>query len=429
MKKLLLIMFLASAVMGAERVWISTDSTDMNLATNYSGSGPILETDTLIFNGTSVVNATATANLSVAHVEIQSTYSGNWVMTGYSLTLNNGGLLRSGSGTFTLGTTLTLNGNGKLYTNATSGTNTTTSCVITFNGNDTVDINKALTTRGIVINGTVTNVGSVFFITEATPFTETDQPFYIGPAGVYTGTGSLQIRSNKDCLAISKHPTGVFNATGEISIMSTNTKGNITICVPAIDIPSNLVMSCVWGGALATFDLQGNIKCDTLEMRVSTLNVSPLTFNTNGNRITANAVNIGTQKAGVKCYVNFGNSTVYTNTFTTQKHQADSTILTCDGTVFDYVTWNHGTYERIDGTYTKAPPRMASGTDTLKLNAKHFGTTQWLQNGSVIASGSSISLNADSAFYAGTKIEAVTGSKKSTWQFKSSGNKRSINFK
>jgi len=75
------------------------------------------------------------------------------------------------------------------------------------------------------------------------------------------------------------------------------------------------------------------------------------------------------------------------------------------------------------------PITSRQSTDTLKLNAKHFGTTQWLQNGSVIASGSSISLNADSAFYAGTKIEAVTGSKKSTWQFKSSGNKRSINFK
>ena len=49
----------------ATRTWNSSGSTDMNDGANYTGSGALLATDNLVFDGTSVVDATGTANLSV----------------------------------------------------------------------------------------------------------------------------------------------------------------------------------------------------------------------------------------------------------------------------------------------------------------------------------------------------------------------------
>ncbi len=71
--------------------------------------------------------------------------------------------------------------------------------------------------------------------------------------------------------------------------------------------------------------------------------------------------------------------------------------------------------------------------DTFSLVASVNNATayQWYDNGAIWTgqTDSVCKFVGDSAFYANTKIEAVTGSNKSTWQFKASGNKRSINFK
>ena len=47
----------------ATRTWSSAASTDMNDTANYSGSGSFA-TDDLVFDNTSVVNATATAGIT-----------------------------------------------------------------------------------------------------------------------------------------------------------------------------------------------------------------------------------------------------------------------------------------------------------------------------------------------------------------------------
>lgn len=62
----------------AVRKWSSAGSHDMNLAANYSGAGAILNTDTLLFDNTSVVDATATAGLDVSGISIMSTYTGHF---------------------------------------------------------------------------------------------------------------------------------------------------------------------------------------------------------------------------------------------------------------------------------------------------------------------------------------------------------------
>ena len=74
----------------ATRTWNSSGSTDMNLSTNYSGSGALLTTDDLVFNGTSVINAVASATLSVKTLTIAAAYTGKWDLNSQSLTVANG---------------------------------------------------------------------------------------------------------------------------------------------------------------------------------------------------------------------------------------------------------------------------------------------------------------------------------------------------
>lgn len=62
----------------AIRTWNSAGSHDMNLAGNYTGIGALLTTDTLLFNGTSVVDATATAGLDVDSISILPAYKGHF---------------------------------------------------------------------------------------------------------------------------------------------------------------------------------------------------------------------------------------------------------------------------------------------------------------------------------------------------------------
>ena len=72
----------------ATRTWLSTGSTDMNNVANYSGSGALLTTDDLVFDATSVVNATDTASLSVICITAAAGYTGTWSDGGQTITVN-----------------------------------------------------------------------------------------------------------------------------------------------------------------------------------------------------------------------------------------------------------------------------------------------------------------------------------------------------
>jgi len=68
------------------RTWNSSGSTDMNDGTNYTGAGALLTTDDLIYDATSVVNATATAALDVNSITSNAGYSGDFDMNANNLT-------------------------------------------------------------------------------------------------------------------------------------------------------------------------------------------------------------------------------------------------------------------------------------------------------------------------------------------------------
>jgi len=82
----------------ATRTWTSNASTNMNLNTNYSGSGALLTTDDLVFNGTGSAVPVPTAALQVKSITVSSTAS--WNGSNFVVTADAWDF--GGSGTITL---------------------------------------------------------------------------------------------------------------------------------------------------------------------------------------------------------------------------------------------------------------------------------------------------------------------------------------
>ena len=135
---LVLLVMLSGLAGAATRTWSSAGSTDMNAGANYSGSGALLITDDLVFDGTSTVNATATATVEVNSVTIAAAYSGAWSMSNYTLRINQAygkGINHTSTTTTNWGSGLILTGtNDTVYMANTVGAITSGNCDITWNG-------------------------------------------------------------------------------------------------------------------------------------------------------------------------------------------------------------------------------------------------------------------------------------------------------
>lgn len=77
----------------AERTWISTGSTDAMDPANYTGAGPILSSDVLVFDGSSVVNADQNADFSIGGLEFRTGYTGKYDNHHHVTEINGGNLL------------------------------------------------------------------------------------------------------------------------------------------------------------------------------------------------------------------------------------------------------------------------------------------------------------------------------------------------
>lgn len=104
----------------AIRIWNSTGSTNMNLSSNYTGTGELLPTDDIVFNNTSQISASSVAPLIINSITTSSNYTGVFTQGSYPITsttsidLNHSGSLVLGgpititsSGDFTLGSKMT----------------------------------------------------------------------------------------------------------------------------------------------------------------------------------------------------------------------------------------------------------------------------------------------------------------------------------
>ena len=122
------------------RIWSSLGSTDMNDSSNYSSTGSLLTTDDLVFNGTSTVDATATADLDVGSVAISNLYTGSWTISGRVLTVEDStgftDMCYTATGPHNYGNGITLNGTSAVIdiSSNTGGAITASSCIVTYNG-------------------------------------------------------------------------------------------------------------------------------------------------------------------------------------------------------------------------------------------------------------------------------------------------------
>ena len=357
MKKILLILMLCLSANAAQRIW-NGGSTDMNLATNYSGSGALLTTDTLVFNGTSVVNATATASLNVSHISIESTYSGAWTISGYTATINNGGIKFAGSGTANWGNGITLNGNGSIKIEASAGTQSTTSCVITANGlHDTINSNRAISTSRHIINGELYYTGTGI----VGPWTYGTTPYTIGPNGNLAGDLSPFARISSTCSVISISSGGLITNTKMMIFEARNSSGSITATVPKIKKLGDLSFLTM-GAGTATFYVSDTL--DVGELRVYCGSTGGnLTLSADNKFIRSSKLNIGSSKSGSYANINLTNSTLLFEDANTSQFQTDSSIIDFTGsTLTIYNDWLHGTKERITGgTFTSVFTDLVMG--------------------------------------------------------------------
>jgi hypothetical protein len=156
----------------ATRYWLGSINSDLNDASNYSGSGALLTSDALIYDSTSSVDATATASLSVQSVTVSSSYSGSFKDMGQSMTISqtvtvfntgasSGSFIISGdwgvTGSWTFGA------NGTIQTSGSTVTfQGTTLSTVTLAGNslNNVVCNKTAT-AGVTFSGSVNLTGNL----------------------------------------------------------------------------------------------------------------------------------------------------------------------------------------------------------------------------------------------------------------------------
>lgn len=128
----------------ATRVWNSSSSTDMNLATNYTGDGSLLTTDDLIFNNTSQITASSTAALSVNSITCSSTYMGEFYNIDYPITTNTS-IKFLQSGILTLGNRITIRNSGDFSISAAPTAITASSCSLYMMNDGDIAITKTNT--------------------------------------------------------------------------------------------------------------------------------------------------------------------------------------------------------------------------------------------------------------------------------------------
>jgi hypothetical protein len=362
MKKILLIMALLPCLtFGATRTWTSAASTDMNLSANYDGSGALLTTDDLVFNNTSVVNAAATAPLSVNSVTIASNYTGTWSLSGQTLTCAAGFSDDGITGAHNYGDGITCNGaSSTFHVGSGVGTVTATSCAVTMNTVTAgiLDVDKGVNFKSLVLgaSATVATTGTT------TSFSNSTTVLTLGANAALSLGANMALTLTGACDAYSLGAGYSITGAGTLSIF-TNVAGAINL--PAMTKANAFYIRSTVSGSVVT--LTGAISCGVL--RILTV-VSTLTFNQGENAITCSDLNFGISGAGTGTF-NFTNA-INLATFDCSSYNSgtvngnfDNSVITCTG------SWTYGSNHIINpGTSTVT--FNGTGAQTITSNGKIF---------------------------------------------------------
>ena len=330
----------------ATRTWQSSGSTDMNLATNYSGAGALLITDDLVFD-TNSIPATATNNLNVKSVSITANYTVAWSILGYTLTVSSGFAdlaVNILANAHNYGNGITLTGDGNFQANVSFVYATT--CVVDLQGTGNFE-----STTGIQFyNVKLAYTGKTTTVTAASIAS-------VGLQNILTINGGslvlnqrlvIYVRTQTDPLVIVGTPSIsgpqylVFDHLGTT---------DFAMNFPAYTATHVLPLLFFSGAAhIFTVNLQGAISTPGLEIWGGLAGGS-VVLNTNNYTIALTNVLETTSVASSASTLNAGSSTITFGSFTNLTATGTNTLnwqtsnVTCSGSWTHYkgVTVNPGT--------------------------------------------------------------------------------------
>jgi hypothetical protein len=340
------------------RTWSSSSSTDMNLSSNYSGSGSLLTTDTLSFDNTSVINAVSTGNLDVAGVTIASNYTGAWSISGRELICETGNFTDDGiTGAHTYGNKITINGaSSQIHVGSGVGTINASACTLVVNGTTgaIIDDDKGITIAKLTLgtNAIVTSSGAAS--------TSISNPI---TGDVFTSGGTLTINaatlvlltgSGKFVRMLGTTPT----INGNNTLVFTLNGSSVSDTIDALTLGGTVAMRVDNGvsGNGGTVVVGGNIStAGAVDIR-NLRNSTTFTFTNTSSDLTCGAFNVGAS-AGTSRTITFnagtGSYTVssYGNTLDgsgmAQNINLNSSKWTCSG------AWTFGTYHTVSAGTSK----------------------------------------------------------------------------
>jgi hypothetical protein len=300
----------------ATRVWSSLASNDMNAVANYSGSGSFAGDD-LVFDGTSVVNATATAAIACNSITIAAAYSGVWSLATYAATLAISGTAFSDHGIIgahTYGAGITANGASATLEFHSGSAVTATACVVTLNGTTGMSFtdNKGITFKQLILGASaiVTSNGSA-----STIFSGTSVPLTFTNGGTLTlntiVTFTFSSATGGSCVSITGTPT--INGNGRLVIAPYTAASAQTFTIPAMTISgtTDLRIYPAQSSVAFTFRLAGTSTCAGIAyIGISFVNTG-MTFYTDDYGIAATGgFNYGSSSASGTVVYYFGASTI-----------------------------------------------------------------------------------------------------------------------
>ena len=296
----------------ATRTWSGSFDSDLNNSANYDGSGALLTSDDLVFN-TGGISATASASLSVNSVTTTSGYSGNWSISGYTLTVS-GSVSFNHTGTLNMGNGFTLNGNStSLYIGSVAGAYSAvgSSCNITFNGTGiTFSTSKNFYFKSLTLgnsaSASLNDAGYGCYIQSATGPLLT-----LGTNSTLTvGVGNqLRLYVTADMTVWSLGSGYTMNGTGSVVVQVS--VSNVTVTVPGIVNTTCSYFMFTNSAYIATFNVTGDINVGSkiFYCQAVTANASEnFTVNFNSSNITCGSMRhgVGTGLSVGKATLNYG---------------------------------------------------------------------------------------------------------------------------
>ena len=244
MKRILFLVLILAGTAGSAltlRTW-NGGSTDMNAAANWTGgAGALSATDSIVFDATSAVNATASAAVSVGNMKTAG-YLGAISFSGKTLTTVNGFNLTH-AGTTNLGNGITMSENGALVFGSGIGAVTGNFITITFNGIDTLKNNSGYAG---VAKLSVGNSGSLVYNKE-------NASLYIpGTPWLVLGTNSkfslennmtITLKYTASCQTMSLGSEYTFNIASGSTFAIRSSTGKVIDTIPAMTITGGGIFS------------------------------------------------------------------------------------------------------------------------------------------------------------------------------------------